>query len=78
MKTMKREAILKDIIEHFERTTGTVEADGECQPRLSIVTDHGKADRIGQYALSKFSGQVQTYFACHTFRKAHLSIYFNR
>lgn len=72
---MKPEAILKNILAHFDRTSGAYEAKPGFQPRFTIETDHGKADRIGQCALRQFPKQVQTYYACHIFRKARLSIY---
>lgn len=77
MKTTKKtaETVLKSILAHFDRTSGTVERTALGKLQLSIETDHGKADRIGQYALRGFKS-VHTYFACHVFRKARLSIYF--
>jgi hypothetical protein len=70
--------ILKDILAHFPRTSGQIEplAGSKNEKYLSIETDHGKADRIGQYAMRLYGKQVYTYFACHVFRKARLAIYF--
>ena len=76
-KRVTKKDILKDILAHFPRTTGMIETlCGE--KRLLLETDHGKADRIGQYAMRMYGKQVYTYYACHVFRKAHLSIYFKR
>ena len=68
--------ILKEILAHFPRTTGWLDSTALGKPVIRIKTDHGKADRIGQYALSRWPKKVYTYFACHEFRQAHLSIYF--
>lgn len=73
---MTKENILKDILAHFNRTTGEVAQIGNGKPYIHLETDHGKCEKIGQYAMSKFSKEVYTYFACHIFRKGTLSIYF--
>lgn len=74
---MTKQAILKEILAHFPRTTGKVYKGNGRPYSLDIRTDHGKAERIGQFALRRYS-QVYTYSACHIFRQAHLSIYFKR
>lgn len=43
--------------------------------RLTIECNHGDCDVIGQFALRGFSN-VQTYFACHLFKRGRLTIYF--
>lgn len=68
------EILLQELLKHFTRTQASIERKTGFQPRIAVVTDHGKADQIGQWALRNFKC-VQTYFACHEFRKAKLSIY---
>lgn len=82
-KRITKADILKDILAHFPRTIGKLDTTGVMNKRtgrpnwyIRMETDHGKADRIGQYALRVYGKQVYTYSACHIFRKAHLSIYF--
>jgi len=78
IKRITKADILKDILAHFPRTSGYVVpcAGNKAEKYISLETDHGKADRIGQYALRVYGKQVFTYYACHIFRKARLSIYF--
>lgn len=52
----------------------------DCQglkDRLHIECNHGDCEKIGQFALRGFSN-VQTYFACHLFKKGRLTIYFKK
>jgi hypothetical protein len=69
--------ILKNILAAFPRTDGQLETTAMGKPVILIKTDHGKADHIGQFALSHWPKQVYTYSTCHEFRQAHLAIYFN-
>lgn len=41
----KHDTILQDVLEHFDRTTGTLEKTALGKPYLAIETDHGKADK---------------------------------
>lgn len=58
------------------KTLSLIAKDIEDTPAaIRLETDHGKCQRIGQYVLSVHSDKVQTYFACHEFRRGHLAIY---
>ncbi len=74
-KRITKADILKDILAHFPRTTGEITQITD-EKYLRLETDHGKAERIGQYVMSVHSKQVYTYVVCHIFRKATVSIYF--
>jgi hypothetical protein len=74
---MSKINILKQVMAHFPRTTGKVDRIGQGKQYLAIEAGHGQAERIGQWAFRTFP-EVQTYFACHEFRRARLSIYFKR
>ena len=75
---MKAKDILTDICRHFNNTRGTLEKTALNKRVIHLECDHGKAQNIGQYAVRQFPKQIHTYFACHIFRKARLSIYFKR
>jgi len=75
---MTKKEILRSIVAHFPRTRGKVEKTALGKGVIQIRTDHGKANRIGQFAMTNWPKQIETYFACHIFKQAHLAIYFKR
>ena len=74
---MTKTEILEDIKAHFPGLNIKLAQIGETPEYLAVECFHGKADSLGQFALRSYK-EVQTYFACHIFRKARLSIYFKK
>lgn len=75
MKTTIAKTIRDRILSCYPRTEVEITTTALGKPMLRVTTDHGKADPIGQLALRTFPEAVETYFACHVFRRASLSIY---
>lgn len=70
--------ILKEITSRYRIFESDIRKTAAGKGEIYLECNHGDANRIGQFVLQYFPKQVYTYFACHIFRKAHLSIYFKR
>ena len=72
----QRKAFVFDDVKRLARNTWRRKESFETH--LDIECNHTACEQIGQYALRSYGGWVQTYFACHDFKRGHLSIYFKK
>jgi len=77
-KRITKKHILREIRLRYPKATGTIGKTALGKGVINLECNHGEADRIGQFCLQYFGSQVYTYFACHIFRRAHLTIYSKR
>jgi hypothetical protein len=72
--TADPQAIYTEIHSRFNKVT---KLDPLLPNRITMECHHGDCERIGQFVLRSFRG-IQTYFACHTFKRGRLTIFFNK
>lgn len=75
---MTKKQIIHEIRSRYPEAVCTIEKTALGKGVIQVECNHGNCDRIGQFMLQSFHKWVYTYFACHIFRKGHLSIYFKR
>lgn len=77
-KRITKEHIVREIRSRYPEAMCRIEKTALGKGVIQVECNHGSCERIGQFCLQYFGRQVHTYFACHLFRKGHLSIYFKR
>jgi hypothetical protein len=75
---MTKKEIVKEILIRYPAAVCKIEKTALGKGVIYVECWHGDAERIGQFVSGHYPDQIQTYFACGEFRKAHLSIYFKR
>lgn len=73
-----KDLIIREIRCRFPKVVCEVEKTALGKGVIQVECYHGDCERIGQYVLRNFPKQIQTYFACHIFKRGRLSIYFKR
>jgi len=75
---MTKKAIIQEIKSHWSTAQCVIEKTALGKGIIQVRCWHGDCERIGQFMMRSFGNVIQTYFACHEFKKGHLAIYFKR